>query len=88
MQRSRPVGRPSVWHKPIVDFLDSHGSARALEIRRALGISKPSFYKAVSALVCQGYLYWQPATKGNFRFLKTRKNEFSDCLTSLLQFRH
>lgn len=73
MQRSRPVGRPSVWHKPIVDFLDSHGSARALEIRRALGISKPSFYKAVAALVCTGSLCWCRSDTGNYRLLKTTK---------------
>ena len=74
MRRNRSVGRPAVWHKPIVDFVDNHGSARALEVRDALGISKSSFYRAVSALVCQGYLYWQPATNGNFRLQKTRKN--------------
>ena len=32
MRRNRPVGRPSVWHRPIVDFVDKRGSARALEI--------------------------------------------------------
>lgn len=74
MKRSRPVGRPAVWHKPILDFVNNHGSARALEVRDALGIPKRSFYDAVAVLVCQGYLCWQPTTKGNFRLLKTRKN--------------
>ena len=72
--RKSKVGRPAVWQKPILDFVNDHGSARALEIRGALGIPKRSFYDAVSVLVCQGLLYWQPATRGNFRLLKTRKN--------------
>lgn len=74
MQRSRPVGRPSVWHQPIVDFLDSHGSARALEIRRALGIPERSFYNAVASLVATDQLFWTPRKSGNFRLLKTRKS--------------
>ncbi|GEM_PF-4664373 len=74
MQRSRPVGRPSVWHKPIVDFLDSHGSARALEIRHALGIPKQSFYDAVASLVATDQLFWTPRKSGNYRLLKTRKS--------------
>lgn len=72
--RKSKVGRPTMWQKPILDFVNDHGSARALEIRGALGIPKRSFYSAVSALVCQGYLFWQPSAKGNFRLLKTRKN--------------
>lgn len=75
MQRSRPVGRPSVWHKPIVDFLDSHGSARALEIRHALGIPKRSFYDAVDVLVCTGSLCWCRSERGNYRLLKTTKTQ-------------
>lgn len=75
MRRNRPVGRPSVWHKPIVDFVDNHGSARALEIRQALGISKPSFYKAVAVLVCTGSLCWCRSDTGNYRLLKTTKTQ-------------
>lgn len=75
MRRSRAVGRPSVWHKPIVDFVDNHGSARALEVRQALGISKQSFYDAVAVLVCTGYLYWCRSETGNYRILKTTKTQ-------------
>lgn len=75
MRRSRAVGRPAVWHKPIVDFVDNHGSARALEIRQALGIPKQSFYDAVSALVCTGCLCWCRSEAGNYRLLKTTKNQ-------------
>lgn len=88
MRRSRVAGRPSVWHKPILDYVESHGGARALEIREALGISKPSFYKAASVLVCQGYLYWRPGNNGNYRVLKTTKSQVMRCPTSLLKFGH
>lgn len=83
--QSNPVGRPAVWHQSIFDYVDGHGSARALEIRRALGIPKQSFYSAVATLVCQGRLCWKASDRGNYRFLKTIKNEFSHCPTSLLQ---
>ena len=71
--RHRAVGRPAVWHKSILDFVDSHGSARALEIRLALGIPKRSFYDAVSVLVCTGSLRWCRSETGNYRLLKTSK---------------
>lgn len=74
MRRSRAVGRPSVWHKPIVDFVDNHGSARALEIRQALGISTSSLYQALSVLVCSGRLSWCQSETGNYRLLKTTKS--------------
>lgn len=74
MRRSRAVGRPSVWHKPIVDFVDNHGSARALEIRQALGIPKRSFYDAVASLVAANQIFWVPRKSGNYRLLKTRKS--------------
>lgn len=73
MRRSRAVGRPSVWHKPIVDFVDNHGSARALEIRQALGISTSSLYQALAVLVCSGRLSWCQSETGNYRLLKTTK---------------
>lgn len=74
MRRSRAVGRPSVWHKPIVDFVDNHGSARALEIRLALGIPKQSFYDAVASLIAANQIFWVPRKSGNYRLLKTRKS--------------
>ena len=74
MRRNRPVGRPSVWHRPIVDFVDKHGSARALEIRQALGIPKRSFYDAVASLVADNQLFWTARKSGNYRLLKTRKS--------------
>ena len=74
MRGNRPVGRPSVWHKPIVDFVDNHGSARALEIRQALGIPKRSFYDAVASLVAANQIFWVPRKSGNYRLLKTRKS--------------
>ena len=74
MQPSKPVGRPSVWRKPIMDFVNNQGCARALEIRRALGIPKQSFYDAVASLVAADQIYWAPRKSGNYRLLKTRKS--------------
>lgn len=73
MRRNRSVGRPAVWHKLIVDFVDNHGSARALEIRQALGISASSLYQALAVLVCSGRLIWCQSETGNYRLLKTTK---------------
>lgn len=74
MRRNRSVGRPAFWHKPIVDFVDNHGSARALEIRLALGIPKQSFYDAVASLIAANQIFWVPRKSGNYRLLKTRKS--------------
>ncbi len=75
MMRHRAVGRPAVWHKSILDFVDSHGSARAFEIRQALGISTSSLYQALAVLVCSGRLSWCQSETGNYRLLKTTKSQ-------------
>lgn len=71
MMRSNPVGRPAVWHKPILEYVEEHGEVRALELRVELGVPKRTLYNALRALVASGVLTWHESNeKGNYRVLR------------------
>ena len=70
--RRRAVGRPAVWHKSIIDYVESRGEVRALEIRRSLGIPRRSLYHAIDSLIDSGQVYWSSRKVGNYRFLKIK----------------
>lgn len=86
--KHKAVGRPARWRQPILDYVQSHGAVRALEIRQTLGIPRTVFYRAVGELVCQGMLSWHESDSGNYRLLRDNKTDFLRFPTSLLQFAH
>lgn len=78
MRRNRPVGRPSVWHRPIIDFVESRGEVRVLEIQKSLGIPRRSLYHAIDSLVVTGHVCWSDRKVKNYRFLKIKnKTQFA-----------
>lgn len=68
--KNKRVGRPSVWHKPILLYVEEHGVVRARDIRSALGVPKRSLYDALNVLVTGGALSWCKSSGVNYRFLK------------------
>ena len=75
MMRRRAVGRPAVWHKSIIDFVESRGEVRALEIQKSLGIPRRSLYHAIDSLIDSGQMYWSSRKVGNYRFLKIKNTK-------------
>lgn len=75
MTRRRAVGRPAVWHKSIIDFVERRGEVRALEIQKSLGIPKQSLYHAIDSLIDSGQVYWSTRKVGNYRFLKIKNTK-------------
>ena len=68
MINRRGVGRPAMWHKPILDYVEEHGEVRALEIRIELGVSERTLYKVLNRLVVSGALVWNESRGcGNYR---------------------
>lgn len=66
----RSVGRPAMWHKPILEYVEEHGEVRALEIRIELGVPKRTLYDALKVLVATGNLAWKKAgARTNYRVL-------------------
>lgn len=66
----RSVGRPAMWHKPILEYVEEHGEVRALEIRIELGVPKQTLYDALKVLVATGDLTWKKCkSRGNYRVL-------------------
>lgn len=66
----RSVGRPAMWHKPILEYVEEHGEVRALEIRIELGVPKQTLYDALKVLVATGDLAWKKAdAHSNYRVL-------------------
>lgn len=70
MMRSNPVGRPAVWHKPILEYVEEHGEVRALELRVELGVPRQTLYDALKVLVASGVLYWHKNERGNYRVIR------------------
>lgn len=67
--KRRPVGRPAIWHKSIVEFVEKRGVVRARELRLELGIPRQSLYRALDSLVCAGSLSWHASDHGNYRLI-------------------
>lgn len=72
--KNKRVGRPSVWHKPIMSYVEEHGIVRARDIRIALGVSERSLYNALNVLVAGGALSWCEASGKNYRFIKKSRS--------------
>lgn len=70
MLKSRPVGRPAIWHKSIVEYVEKRGAVRARELRLELGIPKRSLYCALNALVSVGSLVWCSQKCSNYRLIQ------------------
>lgn len=75
--RSNPVGRPAVWHKPILEYVEEHGEVRALELRVELGVPERTLYNALSALVALGVLSWHKNERGNYRVIRKTNSSSS-----------
>lgn len=72
MMERRPVGRPAIWHKSIVEYVEQRGTVRAREIRIDLGIPEGSLYGILNALVDMGSLVWSPNKCSNYRLIQKR----------------
>lgn len=82
MRRSKR-GRPAVWNSTILSFVQDRGSVRAVEIRKALGISASSCYYALKSLISSGQLTWKRPQVGNYRTVQINKNNPLESLAFL-----